>query len=475
MRKHKPTLVWLRRDLRLTDHPALYDAAMCDSPVIPVYILAPEDEGDWNTGYAAKWWLKRSLQALNRSLAPLDSKLVVRRGPSISVLCSLVEETGAESVVWNRSEDPEAGELELRLHKTLNSKGIITKSFDSSGLFGIDEVLKDDGHPYKIFTPFWRKLKTLGNPALPLPVIDRIESPEVWPRSISFDEVDNSVGLDIRETFPQLWAPGEKGAHYSLKIFLKSGFDSYALNRDRPELIGTSQLSPHISFGEISPRILWEAVSRKYSSSACSSKFLNELGWREFARHLLHHFPKTPNESLRPEFNRFPWRNDRTSLDAWKSGRTGYPFVDAGMRQLLSYGWINNRVRMVTASFLVKHLMLPWQEGARWFWQRLVDADLASNTMGWQWVSGSGADAAPYFRIFNPVIQGEKFDSQGTYVRRWIPEISRLPDRWIHKPWLAPVEVLHQSGIRLGLDYPHPIVDHASSRLRAMAAFRSIR
>ena len=467
--------MWLRRDLRLTDHPALHSAAARNGQVIPVYVLPPEDEGNWGPGYAANWWLKRSLLSLDRSLRLLKSKVVLRRGPIISVLSSLVEETGAESVFWHQSDDPEARELERRLHKTLISKGVVVKLFDSSGLFGIDELLKDDGHPYKIFTPFWRKLQTLGNPALPLPVIDRIESPNVWPESMSLDEIDRFVGLDTSQTLSLKWDPGEKGAHDTLKKFLRNGVDSYDLNRDRPDLSGTSQLSPHISFGEISPRMIWGAVSREDSSGGCSNKFLNELGWREFARHLLHHFPETPNEPLRKEFNRFPWRDDHKSLEAWQLGRTGYPLVDAGMRQLLSSGWIHNRVRMVAASFLVKHLMLPWQEGARWFWERLVDADLGSNTMGWQWVSGSGADAAPYFRIFNPVIQGEKFDPQGTYVRQWIPEIFGLPDRWIHKPWLAPIEVLDQSGVRLDLDYPSPIVDHASSRIRALAAFRSIR
>ena len=469
------TLVWLRRDLRVTDNPALYMAAARGGPVIPVYVWAPEDEGDWSPGSAAKWWLERSLAAFDCSLRNLDSRLVLRRGQTAKTLCSLAKETGATSVFWQMGCEPNSLELERQVQTALTENGIATETFDSSGLFDIGGIAKDDGSPYKVFAAYWRKLQSLGNPIPPLQPPGCIRPPDLWPTSLTLEDLGLSKKEQARPLFSAKWEPGEKGALQTLTKFLDDGLKFYSYQRDRPDLSGTSLLSAHLNFGEISARMLWEIVSDHDRTSEISGKFLTELGWREFARHVLYHFPDTTTEPMRREFSRFPWRSDLTDLEAWQFGRTGYPFVDAGMRQLLSVGWIHNRVRMVVASFLIKDLMLPWQEGSRWFWEKLVDADLASNTMGWQWVAGSGASSAPYFRIFNPVTQGEKFDPKGAYVRRWVPELSGLPDVWVHKPWLAPRKTLEHAGLRLGTDYPEPIVDHASSRLAALSGFQTIK
>ena len=275
------------------------------------------------------------------------------------------------------------------------------------------------------------------------------------------------------------WIPGEAGAQARLETLVAGPLKAYHDLRNLPDKPGTSMLSPHLRFGEISPRQVWHRVQialqqGEIPSGTDSVTFLNEIGWREFAYHLLYHFPQTVDTPLNPAFEAFPWRHDPTGLKAWQKGLTGYPIVDAGMRQLWHTGWMHNRVRMIVASFLTKDLILPWQQGANWFWDTLVDADLASNTLGWQWAAGSGADAAPYFRIFNPITQGEKFDPDGHYVRRWVPELAAMPAKWIHKPWEAPAEVLSSARVRLGENYPGPMVDHAQARLAALAAYKEI-
>lgn len=471
----KPTLVWVRRDLRLADHPALHAAAARGGAVIPLYVWAPEEDGIWSAGSAAKWWLNRSLSSFDSSLQLLNSKLIVRRGPTLAALGSLAEETGADSVFWQRSYEPKSRELEQKIQQTLTDIGFVTKTFDSSGLFDIHAIMKDDGSPYKVFTAFWRKLQSLGHPQLPLPSPDNLQPPLVWPASIDVEELRLLDSEQSMALFSKKWEPGEQGAVSVLNKFIDHGLDYYSKQKDRPGRTGTSMLSPHLSFGEISPRMLWKSISEREQSEKDFGKFLSELGWKEFARHIMYHFPDTPIEPLHQEFRRFPWQSNQAHLKAWQSGRTGYPIVDAGMRQLLSIGWLHNRVRMVVASFLIKDLILPWQEGSRWFWEKLVDADLANNTMGWQWAAGSGASANPFFRIFNPTKQGERFDPDGSYVRKWVPELSGLPNEWVHKPWLAPKDVLKDAQIRLGLDYPEPIVDHAVSRHEALSLYRSVK
>jgi len=313
-----------------------------------------------------------------------------------------------------------------------------------------------NGRPYQVFTAFWRACQAMPEPGVPLPAPECIPAPERWPESLAIEELGLDPIPDWAGGLREVWTPGEAGAMRLLREFLARA-DGYADERDRPDRAGTSRLSPHLHFGEVSARQVWHAARGV-------EPYLRQLGWREFSAHLLHHFPHTATEPLRPEFRAFPWRMDAAALRAWTRGRTGYPLVDAGMRELWHTGWMHNRVRMVAASFLVKHLMIPWQEGAAWFWDTLVDADLANNTMGWQWCAGCGADAAPYFRIFNPVLQGEKFDPEGAYVRRWVPELADVPARFVHKPWLAPEPPR---------EYPAPIVDHDFARLRALAAYRS--
>jgi deoxyribodipyrimidine photo-lyase len=314
----------------------------------------------------------------------------------------------------------------------------------------------------------------MPGPEKPYPAPKRLRAPAEWPASLQISKLGLEPKVDWAGGLRQTWRPGERGASRQMKAFLDRAIETYSTDRDRPDRRGTSRLSPHLHFGEIGVRQIWHAVRRHGAAADPSEEmhatYLRQIAWREFSYHLLFHFPDTPRQALRPEFRRFPWRVDRKRLRAWTRGMTGYPLVDAGMRELWHTGWMHNRVRMLAASFLVKHLMIPWQEGAAWFWDTLVDADLANNTMGWQWSAGCGADAAPYFRIFNPVIQGEKFDPDGEYVRRWVPELTRLPNRWIHKPWEAPAELLSKAGVELGKNYPRPIVEHAAARKRALAA-----
>ncbi|MGD8310060.1 MAG: deoxyribodipyrimidine photo-lyase, partial [Chromatiales bacterium] len=323
-----------------------------------------------------------------------------------------------------------------------------------------------------VFTPFWKACLRRPPPAAPL------AAPEKLPPCPDVD----SLALDALGLLPRIpwdaglretWRPGEAGALRRLDGFCRKGLDAYADARERPAVVGTSRLSPRLHFGELSPRQVWWRAVREDSPGG--EAFLRELGWREFAHHLLHHSPETLERPMDRRFEAFPWREDPEALRAWQSGRTGIPLVDAGMRELWHTGWMHNRVRMVVASLLTKNLRIHWLEGARWFWDTLVDADLANNTLGWQWVAGCGADAAPYFRIFNPVTQGQRYDPEGAYVRRWVPEIGRLPDRWVHRPWQAPEKVLREAGIRLGSDYPEPIVDLKESRREALAAYEQVK
>jgi deoxyribodipyrimidine photo-lyase len=335
--------------------------------------------------------------------------------------------------------------------------------------------------PFQVFTPFWKHCLTKPDPAEPLPAPRKITAPGQWSKSLPIEALELEPRIKWAEGMRAAWQPGEAGARGQLERFLSSAFENYSNGRNRPDLVGTSRLSPHLHFGEISPRQIWHGVRRMAEKRGLSvvqwrnSQFLAEVGWREFAHHLLYHFPHTPAEPLRVGFKKFPWRRDASLLKAWQQGRTGYPIVDAGMRELWTTGWMHNRVRMIVASFLVKDLLLSWQEGAAWFWDTLVDADLAQNTLGWQWAAGCGADAAPYFRVFNPVSQGEKFDPQGDYVRKWCPELAKLSNTWLHQPWKAPDEVLAHCAIDPGRTYPKPIVCHAIAREVALEAFAKLK
>jgi len=474
----RPTIVWFRNDLRLEDHPALLAACDKGAPIVPVFLWSPE--GDWPPGAASRWWLHQSLTALGNQLARRGSRLIVRRGPILEALQSLVADTQASAVFWNRSFEPGALKRDAAVETALAGQGIEAHSFPGDLLREPSEVKTKSGGPYQVFTPFWNACRQLPPPAKSRPAPAGIVAPGRWPQSVPLTELELEPAIDWAAGLRKTWKPGVAGAEEALKDFLASAVSNYPEDRDRPDLQGSSMLSPHLHFGEISARKVWHAVheaARKGGGKAQSaaSAFLRQLGWRDFARHLLFHFPDSADQPLRPEFERFPWKADSRLLRAWQRGKTGYPIVDAGMRELWTTGWMHNRVRMIAASFLVKDLLIPWQQGAEWFWDTLVDADLANNTLGWQWTAGCGADAAPFFRIFNPVLQGKKFDPQGGYVRRWVPEIAGLPDRWIHEPWKAPASILKEAGVKLGRNYPAPIVDHDEARRQALAAYRGIK
>jgi len=457
-----PVLVWLRRELRLADNPALDAALATGRPVLPVFVLDEDSPGPWAPGGATRWWLHHSLAALTSDLAARGAPLVLRRGRYAEVIPALAAETGAAEVhaglptePWSRAVLREvAGQVKLKVHLT-------------TLLHAPAAVRTQAGTPYGVYTPFARACRTLGEVPPPGPAPARIASPAP-PAS---DRLD-AWGLlpaqpDWAGGLREAWTPGEAGAQARLAEFAATALPRYAAQRDMPGIDSTSRLSPHLAWGEISPRAVWQATE-------ASEKFRAEVLWREFAAHLLWHNPALPEAPLRPQFAAMPWRDDEAWLRAWQRGRTGIPIVDAGMRQLWTTGWMHNRVRMIVASFLVKHLMIPWQHGEAWFWDTLVDADLAQNAASWQWVAGCGADAAPYFRIFNPVLQGRKFDPDGAYVRRWVPELARLPDSLVHAPWEGAPAILAQSGVILGRGYPAPIVDLAEGRARALAAFAAL-
>ena len=434
-------LVWLDRDLRLRDNPALALAMARRAAVVPVFVWSPEEEAPWAPGAASRWWLHHSLAALDASLRARGSRLVLRRGPAAETLLSVAGECGASTVFWNRRYEPAALARDAAVERALAAAGIQPVSCAGNVLFEPGAILSAAGECYQVFTAFWRACVAHGGPAAPLRAPRQFIAPRKWPASAPAASLELLPRVDWAAGLRAAWTPGEAGAARLLHSFLRSRIEGYAGLRDRPDLAGTSRLSPHLHFGEIGVRRLWRAAGG-------AEPFLRQLAWREFSYHLLFHFPRTPFEPLRPAFARFPWRRDARAFRAWTRGRTGYPLVDAGMRELWHTGWMHNRVRMVAASFLVKHLLIPWQQGAAWFWDTLVDADLANNTMGWQWSAGCGADAAPYFRIFNPMTQAKKFDPAGDYVGRWAPELQG--------------------------ESPHPIVDHAAARARALAAFRGM-
>lgn len=476
-----PALVWFRLDLRLSDNPALLAAVRRGGPVIPVFVWAPEEEGDWPPGGASRWWLHQSLKALAADLEHRGARLILRRGPTLGTLLELARSTGASAVHWNRRYEPALVARDTRLKAALQGAGLEVASFNSALLFEPWTVTNQAGKPFQVFTPYWRHCLGQAEPPPPQPPPASWPAPARWPRSEPLAALELEPRVDWAAGLRAAWTPGEAGALAALRRFVEHGFADYTEQRNRPDLPGTSRLSPHLHFGELGPRQVWhalkaEAARRGWAADAWRrSPFLAELGWREFAHHLLFHFPHTPDQPLRPEFAHFPWRKHPAALRAWQRGRTGYPIVDAGMRELWSTGWMHNRVRMIVASFLVKDLLVDWREGARWFWDTLVDADLASNTLGWQWTAGCGADAAPFFRIFNPTLQGQKFDPHGDYVRRWVPELARLPAEWMHQPSAAPAEVLARAGGELGVHYPRPIVSHAIAREVALEALARVK
>ena len=469
------TLVWFRQDLRLRDNPALIHA--CEQgEILPVYIYDNSSPEQFQPGGASKWWLHHSLHALNEQL---NGNLLCLQGNPAEIIKGLLKQTGIKNVVWNRCYEPWQIKRDKALKHGLKEQGIAVQSFNGSLLWEPWDVLKQDGNPYKVFTPYYRKgcLKQTP-PRMPMAAPDNIGFVETGEENNGPDALDLMPEIPWYQQMQEQWQPGEQGAAENLSVFLADAVSSYKEQRNFPDVRGTSHLSPHLHFGEISPNQIWHAAIASQNGQMEEPDldcYLSELGWREFSYYLLYHFPHIPENNFNPKFDHFPWLKDESNLRAWQRGNTGIPIVDAGMRELWQTGYMHNRVRMIVGSFLVKNLLIDWRHGERWFWDCLLDADLASNSASWQWVAGSGADAAPYFRIFNPLLQGEKFDSEGEYVARYCPELAKLPKKYIHQPWNAPANVLAAAGVKLGQDYPQPVVDLKASRQRALDAFAQLK
>ena len=483
-RSDRPIIVWFRNDLRLSDHPALYDAGQSGAPVVCLYVLDEESKGARPPhgrphGAASRWWLAQSLLSLDQSLQRLGQTLVLRRGRAAEIIAAVAQEINAAHVNWIASDIAGDASIEREVTQALEAIGVEGRAFPSDLLAKPSSIRNKEGRGLRVFTPFWKRVLSLGDPPKPLPAPKTLKamlpiaSDDLAAWKLEPSKPDWAGGL--RET----WTPGEASAQKRLKDFLDHDIKGYTTLRDRIDRDGTSRLSPHLRFGEISPRQVWYAANfaaaQRPAIASDTGKFLSELGWREFSRHLLFDFPQLAKENLQSSFDEFPWKRNAKALRAWQRGESGYPIVDAGMRELWHTGVMHNRVRMIVASFLVKHLLIDWRDGETWFWDTLVDADPGNNPASWQWVAGSGADAAPYFRIFNPVLQGEKFDPEGAYVSKWVPELAQLPAKLIHHPWDATPIELTAAGVVLGKTYPEPIVDHKAARERALAAYKKTR
>lgn len=467
-------IVWFRNDLRLADNPALQAALGTGLPVLPVYVHDPDGDGHARAGAASDAWRARSLAALDADLRARGSRLRLFVGHALPVLSALAAATDAEAVFWNRRYEPDVERRDAQVKRELRAQGLQVESRNGSLLFEPWELATGKGGPYRVFTPFWRAARARWMPvaacAAPVRIHDAAEAPD----GVLPDQLRLAPLKPWDSGFWSGWEPGEAGAHAALEAFVDGALHDYPAGRERPDRSGTSRLSPHLHFGEIAPWRVAAAVeaARGRVPEGHVEAYLRQLVWREFAAHLLHHFPHTVEHNLDARFDAFPWaRPDRARLERWRHGRTGVPIVDAGMRELWATGWMHNRVRMVVASWLCKHMRMHWREGAAWFRQTLLDADLANNTMGWQWVAGTGADAAPYFRIFNPVSQAERFDPQGEYIARWLPELAPLPVALRHAPWRDP-----QALGRVAPGYPpHPMVDLQAGRDAALDAYRAMR
>lgn len=474
------TIVWFRQDLRLHDNPALAYALKVGS-ILPIYILDDRTAGQWKLGGASRWWLHHSLQSLTESLKQCGHQLNLFVGNPLEIIPSIIHQTKANGVVWNRCYEPFAIDRDQSIKSLLKGMGVEATSFNASLLFEPWTIANQQGSFFKVFTPFWKH-------CLRQPVEEVVDSETGLKSSnLSLEPIKGFVSLDQMNLLPSHpnwavgfdWKVGEAAALDKLDHFIQSMIHAYKERRDFMDKEATSKLSPHLHFGEISPRVIYhrchEVLGVGQGDMAGTHHFLSELGWREFSYHLLYHFPELPTQPFRSEFSQFAWGDQPEILKRWQQGQTGFPVIDAAMRELWHTGYMHNRARMIVASFLTKNLLIHWRRGAEWFWDTLVDADLASNSASWQWVAGCGVDAAPYFRIFNPVTQGETFDPEGAYVKRWVPELAKLETKYIHQPWTAPFAVLKDAGIRLGHTYPHPMVDLKSTRERALQAYAWIK
>lgn len=465
-------LVLLRRDLRLDDHPALSAACAAHAQVLPVFLHAPNEDSPWQPGAAGRWWLHHSLLALKERLGALGGDLFIAAGNPLKVVQDLAQRTRAVAVYWSRRYEPAAIAHDKQLKQTLRAKGLIAQSYPGNLWCEPWQIATADGSPYRVFTPYWRKLRSEIPLSAPLPT----------PNARKWLQLSGSLAIDSLQLLPKLrwdhglaeaWRPGERGAAEMLEVFADDAVASYKPRRDFPDRQATSRLSPHLHFGEATPRQILHGLQALITGGVQKrhvdlEPYLRQLAWRDFAHHLLFHFPDTPRDNFNPRFDGFRWaEDDPESIQRWQRGRTGIPLVDAGMRELWHTGWMHNRVRMVAASFLTKNLRQHWHHGARWFWDTLVDADLANNTLGWQWVAGSGADAAPYFRVFNPYAQAKKFDPEARYIKRWLPEIAKVATATLHEPWRDPAALA-------ACGYPEPMVDLGATRNAAIAAWKAL-
>lgn len=470
------SLVILRKDLRLDDNEALWLAREKSEQVIPVFIWDPDERNEWSAGAASKVWMHHSLNSFSKELQSIGSKLVLRRGELVKSTLDLCSETKANKVFLAADYEPSLIIENEELKRVCESKGMELVLCRANLICQARDLQTQQGKPFQVYTPFWKAYQKKTRSIEAYPKLEKLPAPSRWPSSCSVEELELLPGIKWDEDMISYWKPGIIGARENFKSFTQSSILSYKTERDFPSKPGTSRLSPHLHFGEISPRRLWLHLTKEGTKAGPDKEqFLKEIFWREFGYHLLFHFDYLPTQPLRKEFENFPWRDSSEFLERWQKGQTGYPLVDAGMRELYATGWMHNRIRMVVASFLVKHLRLHWLEGAKWFWDTLVDADLASNTLGWQWAAGCGPDAAPYFRIFNPIIQSKKFDAEGKYIRQWVPELRLLNSKQIHTPWECDTSDLEKLNIKLGKNYPKPIVDHQTARKEALDAYQKIK
>ena len=473
-------IVWFRHDLRLADHPALQRAIETGAKIVALYIHSPDEAAPWSPGAASRWWLHHSLTSLARAMEQAGNRLVIRKGNSLDVLAEIIKETGAHAIFAHERYEPALRQRDDQIATTLGRAGVTFTILNGNLLSRPGTISTNSGTPYRVFTPYWKRFLKTWNAPEPLSAPKKIPASGKNLASLDIATLDLLPRHGWHTKLLQHWQPGESHGQKLLGALDDGLVADYPVLRDRPANPGTTRLSAHLHFGELSPRQVayqLELIRNRYPGngvSAGADTILRQLVWRDFAHHVLVHFPQTTNVPMNRRFESFPWqRNDRL-LRAWQRGETGIPIVDAGMRELWRTGWMHNRVRMICASLLTKNMRIHWLEGARWFWDTLIDADLAQNSMNWQWVAGSGVDAAPYFRIFNPVTQGEKFDRDGAYIRRWLPELSQLPDKWIHKPWHAPESLLNASRVALGENYPLPVVDLVQSRDAALVAYKQL-
>lgn len=477
----QPIILLMANVLRLEDHPALSKAVEAGAPIIPLYVLDEDSPNVRPYGAASKWWLMNALVRLDAGLGAAGSRLIIARGKTVDIVARLTQDLDADAVYLTRGYTPGARWIEENLNAALDELGVTCRRFGGNLLLEPEQVRTKTGGLYTVFTPFWKACRELIDATDPKSAPIDIPAPEVWPASLTIEDLDlKPKPINWAKDMAEEWDHGTEAALERLDGFLDGAATTYSKDRDRPGIDGTSKMSPYLTFGEISPRMIWARTKAHIAKNAVAEKgaqkFLSEVGWREFSWHLLYNFPEMQTKPMRDNFADFPWKEGTgDDVVAWQKGMTGFPIVDAGMRQLWQTGWMHNRVRMIVASFLVKDLLWHWHVGEAWFWETLVDADFGNNIASWQWVSGCGADAAPYFRIFNPVTQGFKFDGDGDYIRAFVPELADLPDKYIHEPYEAPDDVLADAGVKLGETYPKPMVNRKETRARALAAFQEIK